>query len=396
MWSGRDWEPPSMIRLRSPRVLIALRISLILMASGIILRALIFILSSTTVVAVQGPEEHVVPTTFCGNYIVLEFEFASSPDRHLRMLLDTGASISFVDPDSIERISGKRVKVGKRAKLSDLSAGPLKFNKLSAKVMELDHIAQAFGDKHLDGILGFPAFKQLLLTIDYPNREIRIAKGSLPKADGTEVFKYTGKRRPSLATRVNGRKVKLLLDSGSNDSIAIHEKHELDWAEAPIYLASAVRLDRIEQRFVGRLASDVVLGSITFEQPIVEQTDRTELVGTEILKNFVLTFDQRNRRVRMIPVAGSRVRVDGVRSTGVVPTLHPRGKRVIHIVPQSPAEEAGIEIGDVITTISGLDVHSDGCARRNLMMTKPEAVSYVFERDGERHEVVVPIAELIP
>jgi len=355
--------------------------------------------------------ERVVPAQFCGHYIFLEFEFANHPGHTMRMVFDSGASTTLVDPDSIERIFGKRVRAGKRVKLSDFSAGPLRFNTLTVKATELDHIAQAFGDEHFDGILGFTAFKQVLLTIDYPAREVRVATGTLPKPDGVEVFRYTGKKRPWLKTTVNGRKTTLLIDTGAGSPIAINDKHDLDWSVDPIYLSCAVRMDRIEQRDIGRLAGDVVFGPITFEDPIIERTDGTELVGGGLLKNFTLTFDQRTKRIRMTPTtpatptsdatpttptSDARVRIDPVRSTGMVATLDDLGIRVVHIVPQSPAETGGLAVDDVIISLNGLEYLSDGCALRNLNASDLDEVTYAFLRDGERHEVTVPIVEMIP
>ena len=61
-----------------------------------------------------GPGEtessNVLPTERCGDFYFVQMAFAGDADRILSMLLDTGASHTVIDPDSLERVSGKRIE----------------------------------------------------------------------------------------------------------------------------------------------------------------------------------------------------------------------------------------------------------------------------------------------
>ena len=76
-----------------------------------------------TALAVEWPI--VVPTQVCRGYFFVPITMAERNevpgDHTLWFLFDTGASSSFVDPDSIERFSGKRVKTGQKANMRNAS-----------------------------------------------------------------------------------------------------------------------------------------------------------------------------------------------------------------------------------------------------------------------------------
>ena len=61
---------------------------------------------------------------------------------------------------------------------------------LRAPVLRLHTLSLAVG-RDVDGILGFSAFDDVLLTLDYPAEEIRVSGGRLPRPDGREIFAST-------------------------------------------------------------------------------------------------------------------------------------------------------------------------------------------------------------
>ena len=150
--------------------------------------------------------------------------------------------------------------------------------------------------------LPFPAFAGKLLVLDYPAREMRVEEGSLPEPDGKTVFSAAGPDdRPWLTVDLEGRKRRILIDSGSNGRIELKKLGRLDWLADPVVSRISTRMDKYVQRREGRIQNRIAIGNLEFDQPLVSITRDTELMGVHVLKHFVLTFDQANERVRFEP-----------------------------------------------------------------------------------------------
>ena len=110
-----------------------------------------------------------------------------------------------------------------------------------------------------------------------------------------------------------------------------------------------------------RLDGDIAIGPLTFERPILTITDGTELLGAQVMRHFVWTFDQEKRRVRMDPALEGPVPTPPYRGTGMV--FRPREEyfEVAHVIPGSPAEGAGFAKGDRVTHLDGVSVLERGC-----------------------------------
>lgn len=321
----------------------------------------------------------------------------SGDDHELLALFDTGGSNLFIDPDSLERASGRRIEAGRRVSLRGVGVADTEvgFGTFRPEVRELDHLGRALG-RPFDVFLPFHAFDELLLTLDYPRGEIRVAHGELPEPDGVEVFSSAGRdRRPWLRVRVGKRPRELLIDSGSTGSIALKpRRHGLRWRQRPLPLHLAHGMDDLELRRRGRLAGSVEVGPLTFVEPLASVTTDTELLGYDVLRHFVLTFDQRNRRLRLAPAVEGPVRLEAERGTGAVFRARPGGYEVAHVVEGTPAARAGVKRGDLVTHLDGTPVLERGC--RDGDAEAGEVQRYTLRRGGERIELDVPVAVLIP
>ena len=343
----------------------------------------------------RAEEEAVVPSETCRGLWIVPVSYGVDPDQTLRFILDTGAGVTSVDPDSVERLTGRRVRSGKWVRLRDGEAGPLKIRKIKAKVHEMDHLARAMGVP-LDGILGFQTFETLLLTLDYANREVRVSKGSLPEIDDETVFRDVGKVRPYLALDVGGTTVAVLVDSGSTSGLTLRASDPLEWAIEPRAVSASVRYTEIRIDKTGRLDEDVAYGPLILERPIVEVIENgTRLSGEDLMRRFVWTFDQRARRIRMIASSDEPIQTGPVRGTGLALRPAEAGFEVVHVFRDSPAAEAEIRQGDVIVAIDGTAVYERGCASFDDS-DGGTAVVLSIVRDGEEIDVRVSPRVLVP
>jgi hypothetical protein len=353
--------------------------------------------------AAQG-EEIVLPSATCRDLFLVPITLpprSRAPrdpaGRTLWMIYDTGSSVTLVDPAALERATGRRTRAGSRVTLRDGVSGPLTFRRLPARVRPLEHIGDTLGIP-VDGILSFTAFARLLVTLDYPAGELRVRSGELPPEDGREVLRYRADPRPFLEVEIGGARRSLLLDSGSTGHFAIHESEGIPWAVAPRPISAAMRINRVVMRRVGRYRGMVRVGPLEFERPVASLSDGrgSELLGTQILKHFIVTFDQANRRVHLAPAAKGPVQMEGVRGTGAAYRARANGFEVVHVLAGSPAEAADLRVGDLVVAIGGQPVAARGCASIDAVVEVGRPVVYRLERAGRQCELTVEHQVLVP
>jgi hypothetical protein len=161
----------------------------------------------------------------------------------------------------------------------------------------------------IDGILGLAFFRDVLLTLDYPRSQVRIAHGALPPADGRTILDYElVEGNPAITVRIGARPYRVLLDTGDIRALDMPTGwlRELPLAGFPRVVGTSSSVSgTIGLREVA-LAEPLVLGQYRFANPRVTFADEYEEgnLGSTILRNFAVTIDQRNRRVRLIAAAG--------------------------------------------------------------------------------------------
>lgn len=157
----------------------------------------------------------------------------------------------------------------------------------------------------IDGILGFNLFAEYLLTLDYPNGRVRLERGELPQANGAEIVSLVGNRAiPVIELRVGNHKINAHLDSGNTVGgfilpTALAEK--MTFAGSPRVLGKARTVtSEVDVKEV-RLKENIYLGRSEFKEPLIVYPAVSDdaNVGSKILREFILTFDQKNKRVRL-------------------------------------------------------------------------------------------------
>ncbi len=331
-------------------------------------------------------EEYIVPSEFCRGYFLVPVTLnEEKEDSTLWFLYDTGASSSIVDPDSISRVSSTVVQPGQTARITDATSGDIKFNVFRARVQELDHIIGAFG-RPIDGIMGYDTFRQFLLTLDYPAEEMRVTtESSLPEPDGREIFSSKGRdKRPWLDVHFEGRKRRMLIDSGSSTSFGLNRLERYKTVSQPVPTRVAQRLDRVEYVSSARFSGSARIGEYELVQPILHEFPRTELIGGQVMKHFVWAFDVPNKRVRISRSTDTPVSFPPDYGIGANMTVTEEGLLIGEIFAGNAAEGAGLQSGDIITQIDGRPVFNRGCSR---IADAPEELKLLILRDGEEKTV---------
>ena len=206
---------------------------------------------------------------------------------------------------TIESIMIGGVAKGTRARRT--GDGVVEFRNVTA-IVRPHKITKDYPD--VDGILGFALFSDYLLTLDYPAMEVRLARGALPPANGAEILDLEIENRvPMVELAIGKIKVPAHVDSGNFVAGFILPEEiveQLPLLSQPVPVGSARSVNnQIELKQV-QLRSSIRLGGFEYSQPTVTFPALSDTnVGYKILREFTLTFDQKNGRLKLERPAGA-------------------------------------------------------------------------------------------
>ena len=228
-----------------------------------------------------------------------------------RFVIDTGTGgQAFVTSELVDQLglpaagvihlndpSGQGGRKVPLVRIESLEVAGVQFKGVKAAVHDFD-----FGDGSCQGLLGFVLFRNYLLTLDYPKRQMILAQGNLAPDEGRSVLPFRMPDGiPIVSVAIDGKAIDAPLDSGGAGlSVPQELTSRLKFSSNSASLGNAQSLST---RFMVRgatLAADVRVGSYTFKRPFIEINPAFPIAnfGSVPMQNFALTFDQRNLLVR--------------------------------------------------------------------------------------------------
>jgi hypothetical protein len=154
-----------------------------------------------------------------------------------------------------------------------------------------------------DGILGFKFFRDFLLTLDYVNHRLVLAEGELTPDGEKSVLSFRMPDGvPIVGLKIGNQDVEAMVDSGGSGlSLPDSLIPRVRLSAQPVLFGEGQSLFAVFQIRVARLATDVKLGDLTFDQPWVEIHRACPIpnFGSFPLQHFIVTFDQENKLVRL-------------------------------------------------------------------------------------------------
>ncbi|HZE88704.1 MAG TPA: aspartyl protease family protein [Verrucomicrobiae bacterium] len=331
-----------------------------------------------------------------------------------QFVLDTGAHGSVVDAAVAKELQlvelgdselhsplGKEGSIpSKLVRIERLDLADARVTGARAATMDL---AGLFMDKSVAGVLSPNVFAGCLVTLDYPNSTVTVAKGSLPPADGARIFEFAaGAPLPEVRLEVAGIEIPAHVDSGSAGGISLPTSYaeKLPLAAPPVEVHRARTVDREFVILGADLKGEVALGSFKLRNP---QLTFSELpmanLGYDFLRRFAVTLDVSQHRVRF--EEGTAVAAEGAAPApgpAIAPAPAPRryGVRlkpsdsgvyeVVGTDPGSPAEKAGLLAGDRILKINGTPAKDLDTTRLGEML-HASPVKLAIQRDGKESEI---------
>jgi len=271
----------------------------------------------------------------------------------------------------------------------------------------------------IHGILGMDLFKTFTIQIDYKKQKLifhRIEDFVPPKkfkALNTQIHRNkpyltaTAKIKSDTAT-----KIKLLLDTGASLSLLLHNNSSeaLTVPEKLVPGKIGNGLGGYIQGFVGRINQlsfdDFYFNSVitNFQEVDIKARERINfgrngILGNEILSRFNVIFDLAHSKVYFKPIKRYNKYFKYDRS-GI--TLITSGKkldrfRIKELVPNSPAADAGLQVGDLVTFVNLLPLEKDDLRRitRKFQGRNGKRIRMVILRKGKRMVFKFRLRDLI-
>jgi membrane-associated protease RseP (regulator of RpoE activity) len=243
------------------------------------------------------------------------------------------------------------------------------------------------------GVLSASLFGGLLLTFDFPRNRISFEPGALGPADGSEIFEYdTGDELPVIPVVLAGVTVDFHLDTGSRSGFTLPGiyRDKLPLLSRPVETGRVHLVGREVVEYGSRLNGVVTFGRYSYENPEIHFIEALPVgnMGYEILRDFTVTMDSTNRRLKMersaevASLPAARPRRYGVKFYDVEASP----LQVAGVDGDSVAAEAGLQPGDRIVEMNGIPIGSLNLTERiNMLRKSPLALA--VERGGKAVEI---------
>jgi len=352
-----------------------------------------------------------VPATLTANTLIVELSWDKFGPW--RFLVDTGSSVTLVSTEMASRYitdspTPQAPKVSVRSAsgettqltgvtLRRISIGDVRFDRVPALIYDFTELSDHLGER-IDGVLGFPLFRQTILTLDYPQARILLspAGGNPTLRPGSRISFDTTTKIPLIPIDLDGQTLVALVDSGSDGGLHLNPVGlETRFLQRPRPGGVVATLSGERDQQIGRLEGMLKIGSHSLPNPIVDLTDELSSIGGGILKNFVVTFDQRQGELTLFRESTVPLVSGSQRSAGLSFKRTPAYWRVVAVVPGSPANEAGVQVGDLLTRIDDEPVSAWPLQRYEKRIATAEVIDLTFLHGLEESIVTLSIFDLV-
>jgi hypothetical protein len=352
----------------------------------------------------------ILPARAIGNYLLLEVKWDRFGPYHF--LVDTGSSMTLVTPALARRYPGRAVPSAAmtpvrgangriielpRGSLRRLELGAAKFEDIDVLLYDCAPLSAHLGVR-IDGILGFPLFREVLLTLDYPgSRVILQPVREVPLVPGSVVPFDDARKTPLISVRLGERTFAALIDSGSDALFSLNPVGLTPaFVSGPTIGATVGTISGDRTQTIGRLAGTMAIGGYEFYQPIVEVTDTLSAIGGGMLRHFSVTFDQQRDRVTFYRESREPIPTPPRRSAGVSFSKTPAYWRVDGVVPGSSAAAAGLQPGDLVVRINDESVAKWDLLRYDQLVAATGEITLTLLNGNNESERTVKVFELVP
>jgi predicted aspartyl protease len=288
-----------------------------------------------------------------------------------RFLVDTGCSVTLVSPglaaavgaletDQDEDFIAARNGLGDRTDvqqvaLESIELGSVRFEDVPAAVSDSFAGLSAIEGRRIDGALGFPLFSDLFVGLDFPNQRMLLGRqwpaGAPAIQASLSVVEHADV--PFVKIQVQGKPVEVMIDTGANQGLQLPARlvSSFQWKKEPRVGSMVAVFGEIGREQIGRLAGSIFLGGVEEVEPTAVISAGQGSLGLRSLERYCVVFHQSENRVWLCGPDAAPTMPSAERSVGL--SLYPDqgGLRIAGVIPGSPAEEANLDAGALVTQI---------------------------------------------
>lgn len=219
--------------------------------------------------------------------------------------IDWGANAFVISDELSRKLSLKKVgsyevmpgRTEDYVEVSELQIGGAHFIGSTA-------FAKEMLDKRIQGVLGFNVFEHVLMTFDFPNKELILKKGELPEPDNENIYSLATPEegeRPDIDVSIGDLKFKATLDTRAFGWLIINEEYMDDlttFGPKDEFMGQGPQMGTMNITAT-RVKESLMVGSMEVENPIVKFRNRPgAIIGMDFMKNFAITLDKQNHTVK--------------------------------------------------------------------------------------------------
>jgi hypothetical protein len=381
----------------------------------------------------RGVRKVEIPFEYENNFIIIRVIF--NDVFPLKFIFDTGAEHTIltrreitdllqINYDRKFPIRGSDLSVELYAYLArgvKLTMNSLVAQNRSILVLEDDYFRfEEFGGINVHGILGADLFRRFIVKIDYRKKIITLYDPeyfSKPSGQFQEMTMELHRNKPYIVapTQLNRNKTiegKYLIDTGASISLLLYTNTYKSFELPSRYVRSKIGmgLGGYLQGFIGRIErvqlGDFALdGVITNFQEISPEIDssflnkRNGIIGNQLLNRFVVIIDYIGEKIYLQPDRGYRRSFQYDKSGLIIAASGSSLNEfsVVDVIANSPAEEAGIQIGDEIKSVNGVPtsfMHLADLSKR-FYARSGKKINLIIKRNDTRIKKTFRLRELL-
>ena len=252
------------------------------------------------------------------------------------------------------------------------------------------------------GMIGFETFHRFVTVVDYGAKKLTFIDPRKfdPRNSGTAIpFQFDGNTLVIEASYA-GHKGGFIVDTGARMSLTLN---------TPFVKANSLSAGSAKSvtgvtgwgiggptRSIVMRGAPLVIGPFTIEHPVAELSTDTAgsqsdaalagNIGAGILKRFVVTLDYGHQLIYLKPISAKIADLDTFDHAGVWLNADQEGFRVIDVMPGTPADDAGLKDGDIVTAVDGKPasaIHLYDLRRRLRNQAPGTVVTFTVKGKGD-------------
>lgn len=355
-----------------------------------------------------------------GGIIILKAKLSQFPDS-LNFIFDTGSG--GISLDSMTTIS-----LGIKTALSDktirgiagirqvkfaynqkLHLPGLTVDSLNFHINDYDVLTSAYGEK-IDGIIGYSFISRYILKIDYDSSKMHVfTKGTIRYPRGGFLLRPLLTNLPVMSAAVKDvREInsRFYFDTGAGMCLLLSNDFAADSAftkpNRKWYTTQAEGLGGKAPMKTG-VIKQIKIGPYKFRNVPTyifdDQYNVTSypylggLIGNDLLRRFNLIINYERRDIYMTPNSHFKDAFD-YSYTGIGMYVIDGEIRIIDVMPNSPAEEAGLKSEDIIMAI-GNNFSQSIQTYKNLLQSPGQKLKILVMREGEPIIIILKVKSIL-